>query len=446
MDAKETLNRLEGDGIEHLWVIYHDYSGRSSAKIVTKESFTSVLERGMVFAQANLDATMEDRPTPGAIYGASSGDFFAVPDPASYAPIPYRQATARMHAFMFNEDGTVWEGCPRTRLQSMVDAYASEGLGIRVGFEPEFYLFKPGQNSEYSPADADGIAALAGLDRHHSLWKSILDNLSKMGVKVSQLGKEGGPGQYEATTHYAEPLKAVDDYLTFKEVSRALAREVGCIASFMPKPYTNLYSCGLHLHLSLWDTAGQRDLSMGQSADELLSPLGRYFVGGLLAHSRALTGVGAPIVNSYKRLLPGSWAPAHICWGLRNRAALVRIPGMGSRRRIEFRSGDNAANPFIFLTAVLASGLDGIKKGIEPPPPVVDDVGQLSDQEAEACGLELLPRSLPAALDAFEADQVLKEALGEVITLEFLRVKRGELDAYNLHVHPWERKLYLEAI
>lgn len=443
---QDLLKRLEADGVEHLWVIYHDYSGRSSAKMVPKERFAAVLERGIVFAQANLDATMEDRPTPGAIYTAASGDFFAVPDPASYAPIPYRQATGRMHTFMINEDGTAWAGCPRTRLQRLVDVYADTGLSVRVGFEPEFYLFKPAQAGNFDPADRDGMAAVTGLDRHHALWQQIIDNLRRMGVNVDQLGKEGGPGQYEATTHHAEPLKAVDDYLTFKEVVRALAREAGFIASFMPKPYTHLYSCGLHLHLSLWDTAGQRDLSMGQTDDELLSPLGRHFVAGLLAHARALTGVGAPIVNSYKRLLPGSWAPAHVSWGLRNRAALVRIPGLGSRRRIEFRSGDNATNPFIFLTAVLAAGLDGISKRTEPPPPVQDDLGQLSDREAEARGLELLPRTLPEALTVFESNQVLAEALGEVITGEFLRVKRGELAAYNLYVHPWERKLYLEAI
>lgn len=443
---QKILKRLEAEGIEQLWVIYHDYSGRSSAKIVPKEGFASALERGIVFAQANVDATVEDRPTPGAVYVASSGDFFAVPDPASYASLPYRVATARMHAFMRNEDGTAWAGCPRTRLQRIVDAFAREGLSIRVGFEPEFYLFKSGQEGEYDPADADGMAAVAGLDRHHALWQRVIDYLRQMGVIVAQLGKEGGPGQYEATTHYAEPLKAVDDYLTFKEVVRALAREAGLIASFMPKPYDHLYSSGLHLHLSLWDTTGQRDLSMGQADDELLSPLGRHFVAGLLAHAWALTGVGAPIVNSYKRLLPGSWAPAHVSWGLRNRAALVRIPGLGSRRRIEFRSGDNATNPFIFLTAVLAAGLDGISRQAEPPPPVQDDLGQLSDREAEARGLELLPRTLPEALDAFEANQILREALGEVISGEFLRVKRGELAAYNLHVHPWERKLYLEAI
>ena len=208
----------------------------------------------------------------------------------------------------------------------------------------------------------------------------------------------------------------------------------------------HLPGSGLHLHISLWDRAGQRDLSMGETEEEALSPLGAHFAAGLLAHARALTGVGSPIVNSYKRLLPGSWAPAHICWGVGNRAALVRVPGMGARRHIEFRSGDNAANPFLFLTAVLAAGLDGIRTEARLAAPATEDVGHLSQAEAEARGLAFLPRTLPEALAALEADAVIAEALGPVIFSEFLKVKRAELAAYDLHVHPWERGMYLEVI
>jgi glutamine synthetase len=267
-----------------------------------------------------------------------------------------------------------------------------------------------------------------------------------MGVVVEQLGKEYGPAQYEATTHYDEAIKAVDDYLTFKEVVRALAREAGWVASFMPKPYAHLPGSGLHLHLSLWDADGQRDLSIGEADDEPLSPLGLHFLGGLLDHAPALVGVGSPTVNSYKRLLPGSWSPAHVCWGVGNRAALVRIPSMGRRRHLEYRSGDNAANPFIFLTAVLAAGLDGIQNQIDPPAAVNEDVGHLSSEEVSAQGIEFLPRTLPEALDALETDEVVAEALGPVIFHEFLKVKRSELAAYDLHVHPWERDMYLEVI
>jgi glutamine synthetase len=446
MDASSLLERLDSDQIKHLWVVYHDYSGRSCAKTIPKERFASAVERGVVFARANLDFTLEDHQANGAAFLADTGDFLAVPDPISYAPVPYYEATARVHAFMRADDGSAWEGCPRTQLQRLVDAYATAGLRLRVAFEPEFILFEPDDKGEYRPADRDGMFTVAGLDRHYPLWQRVVDNLYHMGVEVDQLGKEYGPAQYEASTHYDKPLKAVDNYLTFKEVVRTLARQAGFVASFMPKPYADLPGCGLHLHLSLWDTEGKHDLSIGEKDDEPLSPLGENFAGGLLAHARALAGVGSPIVNSYKRLLPGSWSPAHICWGVGNRATLVRIPGMGRRRHIEFRSGDNAANPFIFLTAALAAGLDGIRRKIEPPPPVAEDVGHLSDQEAAAHGLGFLPRSLPEALDALEADPVITEALGPIILPEFLKVKRTELAAYDLQVHPWERATYLEVI
>ncbi len=458
MDTQALLDRLENDGIENLWVIYHDYSGRSCTKTIPKERFATVVERGVVFARANVDFTLEDHQAIGAVFMAETGDFLAVPDPNSYAPLPYHEATARVFAFMRADDaGSLWVGCPRSQLQRILAAYAGEGLRVRVGFEAEFILFEkdsplggvrgaPDEDGGYRPADTDGMFTVAGLDRHYDLWQRVIDSLHGMGVAVDQLGKEYGPAQYEATTHYTEPLKAVDDYLTFKEVVRSLARQAGYVASFMPKPYAQLPGCGLHLHLSLWDQEGKKDLSIGQKEDEPLSPLGRHFVGGLLSHARALSGAGSPIVNSYKRLLPGSWSPAHVCWGVGNRAALVRIPAMGRRRHIEYRSGDNAANPFIFLTAVLAAGLDGIKQQIEPPAPVEDDVGHLSDQEATERGLEFLPRNVSEALAAFEADQVVTGALGPVIPAEFLKVKRSELAAYDLHVHPWERSLYLEAI
>jgi len=188
-------------------------------------------------------------------------------------------------------------------------------------------------------------------------------------------------------------------------------------------------------------------LSMGEGEEDPLSPLGRNFLGGLLAHAAALTAIGAPLVNSYKRLLPGTWAPAHICWGVGNRAALVRIPSMSRRRHMEFRSADCACNPFIFLTALMAAGLDGIRSQIEPPPPVDYDVGTISTrEEAEARAIEFLPRSLPEALAALEADEVVAQALGPVVLSEFLKVKRSELADYDLHVHPWERRMYLEAI
>ena len=445
MTTDNLLDHLEADGIENLWVIYHDYGGRSCAKTVPKEKFAAVVERGVVFARANLSMRFDDHQPADATFLADTGDFLAVPDPATYARVPYQPATARVHAFMRADDLSPWEGCPRTRLGRILGAYAERGMRVCAGFEPEFILFRRGEDGEYAPADHDGMFTVRGLDRHYALWRSVVDDLREMGIVVDQLGKEYGPAQYEGTTRYTEAMRAVDDYLTLKEVVRARAREAGFIASFMPKPFEHLPGCGLHVHLSLWDAAGDKELSCG-GGSEALSEVGRQMAAGLLAHARGLSGVGSPIVNSYKRLQPGSWAPAHVGWGLGNRAALVRIPGWGPRRHLEYRSGDGAANPFVYLTALLAAGLDGIARGLELPASIDFDIGHTSDMEVRAKGIEFLPRSLPEALDAFESDEVLTEALGPIISAEHPKLKRSELSAYDLHVHPWERQVYLEQL
>jgi glutamine synthetase len=425
-------------------VIYQDYNGRSQAKSVPKPQFKRALENGIVFARANLDFNFQDHMAGGVDFMADSGDMLAVPDPRSYAVIPYHPETARIHATLHQDDNSSWEGCPRTRLQRMIEHLAEHNLSVAAAFEPEFILFEKTADGEYKPAGAEGMFTVDGLDRHYDLMQKIINTCESMGVRVTQLGKEYGYGQYEGSTLHGDPITAVDNYLTLKEVVRASAREDGLVASFMPKPYAHLPGNGLHVHMSLWDLEGNNDLGKGEWEDEPLSQLGKHFVGGLLKHAPALT-VGSPIVNSYKRLLPGSWSPAHICWGVGNRAALIRIPSM-SARRFEYRSGDNAANPYIFLTCLLAAGLDGIENKITPPDPVEEDVGHLSADECKARELVFLPRTLPEALAAFESNTVLACALGPVIHPGFIKVKRSELDAYNLHVHPWERETYLEAL
>ena len=446
MNTNQLLQHLEDDHIEHFWTIFHDYNGRACAKAVPKKRFRPTAEKGIVFARANLDFTLEDHQAHDAAFLADSGDFMAVPDPSSYVQLPYRAKTAQAHAFMRQEDGSPWQGCPRTRLQGMIDKLAAAGLSAQVGMEPEFSLFQPGDNGEYQPVAHDGMYTLDGLDRYSEFLHGLVETVEEMGIQVTQICKEYGPGQYEGNFHHASPIRAVDDFLIYKQVVRTLARDAGMIATFMPKPYAHLAGNGLHVHLSLWDQAGETDLTCGQDDDQILSDIGRHFMGGLLAHARALTGVGACIVNSYKRLQPASWAPAHIFWGVGNRAALVRVPGMGNRRHLEFRSGDSSANPYFYVTALLAAGLDGIERQLDPGDPTEADVGHFSAAETAAQGIQLLPRSLPEALNAVESDTTIMDALGPIIGPEFLKVKRTEMATYDLEVHLWERKTYLENL
>lgn len=445
-DATSLLQRLEQDGIEHLWVAYHDYSGRASAKTMPKESFRSTVRDGVVFAVANLDMTSDDHQAADAKWLADSGDFMAVPDPRSYAVLPRYPRTARVHAWMRATDGSVWDGCPRTRLQCIVDELKSEGYTVQAAFEPEFYLLTRNGNGEYEPCNGTKMFSMRGLAEEQAFTSAVIDELRGMGVTVAQLGKEYGPGQYEMSVQHADPIRAVDDYLSLKEAVRDIAKQLGYVVTFMPKPYAHFAGNSLHVHLSLWNEDGTVDLTPGDQDQTSLSEVGSYFLGGILKHVDALTGLGSPTVNSYKRLLPGSWAPANTYWGYGNRSGVVRIPGVGKRRHLEFRSPDNTAQPYLLMAGLLAAGLDGIRNKIVPPEPFQGDIGHLTPAEIEHYRIGYLPRTLPEALAALEADDVIAGALGPAILEHFLIVKRQELAQYNVEVHPWERAMYLELV
>lgn len=445
-DAAELLSRLRDDEIENFWVTYHDYSGVGAAKTIPPSGFRSAVHDGLVFAKANLEMDILDHFAPTATWLGDSGDILVVPDPGSYSVLPRFPKTAIANGWMRATDGSVWDGCPRTRLQKAVDELASEGFSAMAALEPEFYLLKPDENGAWSPINRTRMFTVAGLQEAQQFCSDVVAELEAMNVPVGQLGKEYGPGQYEMSVKHGTPMEAIDRYWALKMTVRDLARANGWVATFMPKVYSEWAGNSLHVHLSIWDKDGETDLTLGATDNEGLSETGRWFLGGLLAHAPALTGLGSPTVNSYKRLLPGSWAPANVYWGYGNRSGVARIPGVGDRRHIEYRSGDNSCNPALFLAGLLAAGLDGIRKQTDPGPPFQGDVGVMSVEEMLDAGLTFLPRTLPEALDALENDEVVAGAVGEGLLPHFLGVKRSELAAYELHVHPWERATYLEVI
>lgn len=443
---RELLARMASDGIRHLWLVYVDYNGRSQGKAVSPGRFAGAVRHGINFARANLGYDVTDRASAETAFAADSGDFFAVPDLDTYAPLPLFPATGRALCWMRGEDGRPWDGCPRTALAHQVAAYADLGLRVQVAFEPEAYLLREEADGGVVPADLAGMYTVDGLATHASLLYRLAETLEAMGVVVEQVATEYGAGQIEVNVHHAPPLKAADDLITLKETLRELARRDGLIASFMPKPFPDGVGTGLHVHLSLWELGKDRNL-MGETGDghpSGLSPTGRGFVAGLLRHAPALVGIGAPTVNSYKRLQPGTWAPAHAAYGVGNRAALLRLPG-GSRPRVEVRSGDHTGNPYLYLAALLAAGLEGIRDGAELGPPATGDLGRLSSDEAAERGIPLLPRSAAEALSLVEADPLMAEALGPVILPEWLRVKRSEIAGYDRAISAWERAAYMGA-
>ena len=444
--ADALLARLEVDGIERLWVVYHDYLGRAGGKIIPKGSFRSAVLGGVVFARANLDFDHHDHQVEGAYYLADSGDFLAVPDPTSYGLLPQFPATARVQAFMRQDDGIAWDGCPRTRLVRIVEELRDEGYAVMAALEPEFYIVRRDERGDLHPASVSPMFSAAGLAAEEPFLRRILDLLGGMGVEVPQIGQEYNAGQYELSTAHGDPLTAIDNYYAVREAVRDAAAETGYEATFMPKPYANWSGNSLHVHLSIWDASATNDLTPDPGDQVSISAVGRQFVGGILSHVNALTGLGSPTVNSYKRLQPGSWAPANTYWGYGNRSGVIRIPGYGRRRHIEYRASDNSAQPEMLLTGLIAAGLDGIRRDLDPGQPFHGDVGHMTAAEIAAANIHYLPRTLDVALDALEADQIIGDGVGTSVLGHFLSIRRHEFAQYQTQVHAWERETYFRVV
>src|SRR5215216_3943070 len=281
IDSGSLLARLDADAIEHFWIAYHDYGGRAQAKTLPRESFRGAVNDGVVFAMANLNMAADDHQSTGAILLADSGDFLAVPDPRSYAVLPRYPGTARCYAWMRATDGSVWDGCPRTRLAAAIDELRDLGFSTQVALEPEFYLLRAlaETGAEYAPVNSTRMFSQAGLATERVFVERVVDELRAMGVTVAQLGKEYGPGQYEMSVGHADPIGAVDDYLSLRDAVRDVAKMFGYSVTFMPKPYAHFGGNSMHVHLSLWSADGTVDLTAADWDQTSLSEVGGYFLG-----------------------------------------------------------------------------------------------------------------------------------------------------------------------
>jgi glutamine synthetase len=286
-----------------------------------------------------------------------------------------------------------------------------------------------------------------GLARSAAFLEKLTESLIDVGIDVYQIDHEDANGQFEVNFTYADALKTADNFVFFKMAASEIARSMGLIATLMPKPFSNRTGTGAHFHISMGDAKTKNIFYDAKDRNGLqLSKTAYHFLAGVLTHARALTAVVAPSINSYKRLVVGralsgaTWAPAYIAYGDNNRTACIRIPG----GRLELRLPDGSCNPYLATAAILAAGMDGIDRKLEPGKPVNDNLYEWSPEKLKKSGIRLLPQNLAEALDAFEGDKVLRGALGEALSAEFLSLKRMEWIEYSRHVSDWETSRYLE--
>jgi glutamine synthetase len=430
-DRDALAERLGAQGVHTLIAQFTDLHGVAEGKWVPLSELDTLVQTGAGFSGPSIAGTGLPRTGP-------RSEYYGRGDPDTACALPWMPGFARVVCDGFVADEP-FDACPRQVLKRQVAALAARGWTLQTGIEPEFFLLRGADGAVAAADRADRLDKpsydLKSLPRQRDFLHQLAEGLRACGLDVFQIDHEDAHGQYELNFRHADVLTSADRLMLFKQAAHALAEEHGMLFSMMPKPFANQPGSGMHFHVSLWQ--GGRGLF--DDATTL-----RHFIGGVLAHSAGLAALAAPTVNSYKRLVVGeslsgtSWAPAYVAHGPNNRTALVRtLPG-----RFEWRLPDASANPYLASAGLIAAGLDGIDRRIDPGAECTDDLFELSLAEIARRGIPVLPQSLNDALDALEADPVLAAALGETLTAEFVKAKRDEWIAYARHVSAWEIQRY----
>lgn len=447
-------DQLEAQGIEFLLAQFVDIHGSPKVKQVPVDCFDDIVADGAGFAG-------------GAVWGMGQGpeshDMMARADLDTFCQLPWKPNVAMASCNIYVDDAP-WPYCPRNNLIRMIERFAAEGYQLNGGFEPEHFLVQRAPDGRIEPWDPQGIDVLTkpcydfkGMCQTMDYLQEIIRFGNQMGFGIYQSDHEDANGQYEINFGWTHALHTADRLVRFRMLAGQTAGRFGAIATFLAKPFDNKTGSGAHFHFHVADTdninlfpaAGNREdiKSLG------LSPTAVYYIGGLLKHIRALTAVASPMINCYRRIQSGefvysstsgyTWTPSYASYGDNNRTQLYRCP---DNRRVEDRSPSAMVNPYLFLAAHMAAGLDGIKHQIDPGDPIVgENVWNLSYDERRDRGMLPLPQNLLEALIALEADEVIMDALGPIAD-EFIRLKKSEWGQFMQHVTPWEVDRYLTLL
>jgi len=446
MDGKDLLKRVKEDNVKFLSLQFTDVLGAVKSVDMPIRHLEDVLTDGAWFDGSSVEGFAR----------IQESDMRLKIDPDTYVVLPWSSAEsrrARVFCDIFTPAGDPFEGDPRGALKRILAKIAERGWKLNIGPEPEFFLFKAndGSNGVHPvPHDTGGYFDFSSFDEAVVVRTALMDALDAMGLDVEVGHHEVALGQHEIDFRFADALKTADNVLTLKYTVKAIAAQHGLTASFMPKPVFGINGSGMHCHQSLFDIKSGKNLFFDAKDDAHLSPLAYSFIAGQLVHARALAGVVAPTVNSYKRLVPGYEAPVYIGWAQQNRSALIRIPryteGRDKAVRAELRFPDPSSNPYLAFTTMLAAALDGIDNNMKAPKPLNNiNLYHLDKEERAKLGVTELPGSLAESLKELEKDEVLKGAMGSYLTEAYLRAKWEEWDDFRLRVTDYEIERYLET-
>jgi glutamine synthetase len=421
-----------------LW--FTDIQGILKSFAITVEELETALTEGMGFDGSSIHGFAR----------IDESDMVALPDPDTFQLLPWRprehNAVARMFCDVLRPEGTPFEGDPRYILKRNLKRAADLGYTFYIGPELEFFYFQDSESTVL--LDQGGYFDMTPRDAAIEMRKDTVLDLESMGIGVEYSHHEVAPSQHEIDMRYTDALTMADNVMTYRLVVKEVALRHGVYATFMPKPVFGINGNGMHVHQSLFK--GERNAFFDKNDDYHLSKIARGYIAGLLAHAPEITAVTNQWVNSYKRLVPGYEAPVYLSWARRNRSDLIRVPeyrpGREKATRIEYRSPDPACNPYLAFSVMLAAGLEGIEKGLEPPKPVEENVYEMTDQEREKRGIGTLPASLLEAILLTEKSEIVRQALGEHVFEAFIQNKKIEWENYRAQVTEYELKKYLPIL
>jgi glutamine synthetase len=393
---------------------------------------------GLTLAMMAMNSHDQLQPVEGT---GAVGEIRLVPDPETFAVLPYVPHAAALCCDMLTHDRTPWPACPRSFLRRMRERAAVRGLRLEAAFEAEFSLAERLPEGGYRPYDDAVCFSSIAMTRAAPLIDDLVAALEAQGMTVEQYYPEAAHGQHEISIRHSEALRAADNQIRLRETIRGVAWNHGLYASLAPKPWPEDVGNGGHIHFSLWeqersDARGGQNLFHDPRAPDHLSEQGRQFMAGVLTHLPGLVALTCPTVNSYRRLQPQTWSSAFAIYGHDNREAALRIASpfwsnVAGSVNLELKACDASCNPYLALGGLIAAGLDGLERGLGPGEPVEVDPASLTEAERRERGIRRLPESLDAALAALEADAVLMEALGPLLSRSYLAVRRSEADLYR---------------